>query len=118
MKLYTHVERIENELAELGKSAGDALSVEKLCAFDQLHYHGTDALDVALRQIGCEGAQSWLEIGSGIGGAARYLAHQGNIHVTALELQADQNEVATRGVPGGSRAPCPGPRRSDRRCSR
>jgi tRNA A58 N-methylase Trm61 len=23
-------------------------------------------------------------------------SHQGNIHVTALELQADQNEVATR----------------------
>jgi hypothetical protein len=45
MKLYTHVEHIGNELAELGIAADDELGVEQLSAFDQLHYHGTDALD-------------------------------------------------------------------------
>jgi cyclopropane fatty-acyl-phospholipid synthase-like methyltransferase len=96
MKLYTHVERIDNELAELGKCPGDPLDVDQLSAFDQLHYHGTAALDVALEMIGSGAQQHWLEIGSGIGGPARYLAHRGDIAVTALELQADQNELAAQ----------------------
>ena len=48
MKLYSHVERIDNELAEFGKSPEDALGVDELSAFDQLHYHATEALDIAL----------------------------------------------------------------------
>ena len=96
MKLYTHVERIDNELAELGKNPGDPISVDELSAFDQLHYHGTEALDFALGMIGSGADQHWLEIGSGIGGPARYLAHQGGIQITALELQPDQNDLAAQ----------------------
>jgi sarcosine/dimethylglycine N-methyltransferase len=94
MKLYTHVERIENELAELGHVRGDQLTVDELSAFDQLHYHGTEALDHALQQLAAAPGQHWLEIGSGIGGPARYLAQQGQLRMTALELQPDQNELA------------------------
>jgi cyclopropane fatty-acyl-phospholipid synthase-like methyltransferase len=100
MKLYTHVERVYNELAELGKSADAPLDVDELCAFDQLHYHGTGALDHALQALGAEpdGEEngSWLEIGSGLGGPARYLAAHGGVRITALELQADQHELAAR----------------------
>ena len=96
MKLYTHVERIDNELAELGKSASDPLSVDDLCRFDQLHYHGTDALDSALQIIGSSAGDQWLEIGSGIGGPARYIADRSDVQVTALELQSDQNELAAK----------------------
>ena len=94
MKLYTHVERIENELAELRHTRGDELTVDELSAFDQLHYHGTEALDHALQRLAAAPAQHWLEIGSGIGGPARYLAQQGQLQMTALELQPDQNELA------------------------
>jgi len=96
MKLYTHVERIDNELAELGIDPRSPLDLEMLSAFDQLHYHGTAALDDALRLLQAGPGQRWLEIGSGIGGPARYLAHRGGVHVTALELQPDQNELAAR----------------------
>jgi len=96
MKLYIHVERIDNELAELGHGPMDALTVDELSAFDQLHYHGTEALDSALQMIGAKPGQSWLEIGSGIGGPARYLAHHGGVRVTALELQPDQNNLAAQ----------------------
>jgi sarcosine/dimethylglycine N-methyltransferase len=96
MKLYTHVERIDNELAELGKSPSDPLNVAQLSPFDQLHYHGTDAIDEALASLGAGAGQHWLEIGSGLGGPARYLACEGGIQVTALELQADQNALAQR----------------------
>jgi sarcosine/dimethylglycine N-methyltransferase len=67
--------------------------LEELSAFDQLHYHGTDALDIAIRLIGVKPGQSLLEIGSGIGDPARYLANNSGAHITALELQADQNQV-------------------------
>lgn len=94
MKLYTHVGRIYRELGELGKTFEDPLSVYDLAPFDQLHYHGTDALDVALAMIGVGEKQNWLEIGSGIGGPARYLANCSEAHITALELQPDQHELA------------------------
>lgn len=94
MKLYTHVGRIFRELGELGKTVDDALSVDELSAFDQLHYHGTQALDVAMAMLGVDGQQRWLEIGSGLGGPARYLAAYSDAQVTALELQPDQHEVA------------------------
>ena len=45
MKLYNNVERIFNELREIGKSTSDTLLSEDLAKFDQLHYHGTDAID-------------------------------------------------------------------------
>jgi cyclopropane fatty-acyl-phospholipid synthase-like methyltransferase len=96
MKLYTHVERIENELAELGHAPADDLTVDELSAFDQLHYHGTEALDHALQRLSAAPGQHWLEIGSGIGGPARYLAQHGQLQMTALELQSDQNELATQ----------------------
>ncbi len=94
MKLYTHVERIYRELGELGKTIEDPLNVDELSAFDQLHYHGTDALDVALALLGGEPGSNWLEIGSGLGGPARYLAANSEARITALELQQDQHEVA------------------------
>ena len=94
MKLYTNVERVYNELAELGRGENDLLSVEEVSSFDQLHYHGTDALDTAIRLIGISPEQSLLEIGSGIGGPARYLASKSGAHITALELQDDQNQIA------------------------
>ena len=45
MKLYNNVERIFNELREIGKSTRDTLLAEDLAKFDQLHYHGTDAIN-------------------------------------------------------------------------
>ena len=94
MKLYTNVERVYNELAELGKSDSDNLTVEELSIFDQLHYHGTDAIDTAIQLLDIRPDQNLLEIGSGIGGPSRYLAKYSGAHITALELQADQNVVA------------------------
>jgi cyclopropane fatty-acyl-phospholipid synthase-like methyltransferase len=94
MKLYTNVERVYNELAELGIGGSEPLKVEHLSTFDQLHYHGTGALDKAIHLLGIESGQQLLEVGSGIGGPARYLASKTGANITALELQADQNQVA------------------------
>ncbi len=94
MKLYTHIERIHNELAELGKSSSDPLRVDEISSFDQLHYHGTQAVDEAMAMMDVDGKTRILEIGSGFGGPARHIAASTGARVTALELQPDQNALA------------------------
>lgn len=94
MKLYTHIERIHNELAELGKSADEPLRVDEISAIDQLHYHGTRAVDEAVALMGIDTNTRVLEIGSGFGGPARHLASRTGAHVFALELQPDQDRLA------------------------
>jgi len=94
MKLYTHVDRVCNELREIGKSDTDPLRAEELSSFDQLHYHGTAAVDHAISELAISSGTSVLEIGSGIGGPARHIASRVGARVTALELQSDHNDLA------------------------
>jgi len=94
MKLYSDVHRIYNELAVLGIAPGQDLRVDQLTPFDQFHYNGTDAVDAALNVLNLKPGSRILDVGSGIGGPARYIAAKTGAHVTALELQPDLNEVA------------------------
>src|SRR4029079_10198958 len=94
MKLYERVERSHNELALLDIDADAPLTVEQLTPFDNYHYFGTEAVDEAIVTLGLKPGMRVLDIGSGIGGAARYIAAQGGAHVTALELQPDLDMLA------------------------
>jgi SAM-dependent methyltransferase len=94
MKLYSAVDRVHADLAEAGFGRTDALSVQGLSAFDQLHYHGTDSVDAACQAIGISEKSRVLDVGSGFGGPARWIAHTTGAHVTAVELQADMNAEA------------------------
>ena len=95
MKLYHHVDRVLTELRQMGKEDEGPLSVDELTPFDQLHYHGTEAVDYAVRATGVSASSSVLEIGSGLGGPARHIAATVGAQVTALELQSDQNQLAS-----------------------
>jgi len=94
MKLYNNVDRIFNELKEIGKSTSSTLLVEDLTKFDQLHYHGTDAIDIFIEKLEINEKTKILDVGSGIGGPARYLADKTGAEITAIELQSDQNNLA------------------------
>jgi cyclopropane fatty-acyl-phospholipid synthase-like methyltransferase len=94
MKLYDRVERVHNELAVIDGGLGGPLTVEQLTPFDQYHYLGTDAVDAAIAALGLTSEMRVLDIGSGIGGPARYIASRSGAHVTALELQPDLDAVA------------------------
>ncbi len=94
MKLYSDVHRIYNNLAALGIGPRDTLSAAQLSPFDQYHYGGTDAVDLALAALGVTAGAHVLDIGSGIGGPARHIAQKTGARVTALELQADLDSVA------------------------
>lgn len=92
--LYTNLDRIANGLAGLGVGPADRIAPEQLFSLDQWHYHGTAAIRAAANSLGLGPESRVLEIGSGIGGPARYLAHAVGCHVTALELQARVHAVA------------------------
>jgi cyclopropane fatty-acyl-phospholipid synthase-like methyltransferase len=87
MPLYTHLDRIERGLAAQGIAPGAAVRPEQLFALDQWHYHGTEAIAAAARTLGLTAASHVLDIGAGVGGPARFLAHTVGCRVTALELQ-------------------------------
>ena len=93
MKLYSDVHRIYKELAALGIGPDQPLRVDQLTPFDQYHYDGTAAVDAALAVFSLADGAKVLDIGSGIGGPARYIAAQAAAQVTAVELQADLNAV-------------------------
>ncbi|XP_074659268.1 uncharacterized protein LOC141912012 isoform X2 [Tubulanus polymorphus] len=94
MQLYSEVDRIYNDLEEMGYARADQLNVEDVSKFDHYHYYGTDAIDEAIAKLNITSESSVLDIGSGLGGTSRYLAHKTGCHVTAVELQSDLNDVA------------------------
>ena len=91
MKLYNFIDRIYNELRELGKATSGPLSVNELSSFDQLHYHGTQAIDFTIKKLNINHKSKILEIGSGLGGPARYLAKKTGANITTVELQEDHH---------------------------
>lgn len=94
MALYDHVDRIRNEIVELGRDPDGPLEAELLWPFDQYHYDGVRAVDDVARRLGLTAGEKVLEIGSGIGGPARRLAAVHGVRVTALELQPELHALA------------------------
>jgi cyclopropane fatty-acyl-phospholipid synthase-like methyltransferase len=93
MPLYTHLDRIERGLAAQGIGPGEPVRPEQLFALDQWHYHGTEAIAAAARTLGLGPKSRVLDVGAGVGGPARFLAHTIGCHVTALELQPALHEI-------------------------
>ena len=94
MKLYHHPERIYNEL-NVSAQEDVKLKVQDLSSFDQYHYQGTQAVDDAIHLLNISSEDRIIEVGSGIGGPARYLADKTGCHVTALELQEDLHQIGS-----------------------
>jgi sarcosine/dimethylglycine N-methyltransferase len=66
-----------------------------LCVHDQDHYGGTAAVDRLMRQAGVGAADRVLDVCSGLGGPARYIAWQAGCDVTGLDLTASRVDGAT-----------------------
>jgi len=96
---------IMNALKERGKETGD-LTVEDLTALghlDQYHYLGVEANDHVIDILGLDKSVHVLDIGSGIGGPARYIAAKSGCTITGVELQEDicvAGQELTARVPG------------------
>lgn len=94
MALYLS-DRLPRELAALRiRKENESIEIEDLLAFDQMHYDGENAMISAISSMEISSASRIIDIGSGYGGPARYVAWKTGAYVTALELQPEINKEA------------------------
>ncbi|CAF1404384.1 unnamed protein product [Adineta ricciae] len=102
MRLYNKPElliSLRNNLRVNGFSKGP-ISYKDLLPFDQNHYHGTEVLDLAMKELNFldqnMNSNRWaIQIGSNLGGCARYLAGEYHLNILAIELQNDLSQFAS-----------------------
>ena len=81
-------------LSAAGKNP-DHLTSDDLMPVDEFHVRGRKATVELARDLGIDKNMQVLDVGCGIGGAARYLAREFGCCVTGLDLSADYCRVAT-----------------------
>ncbi len=79
-------------LSAAGKDAG-ALQVEDLAEIDQFHAGGAHATRALIRRSRIQPGMRVIDVGGGLGGPARLIAHETGGTVTVLDLSADSCRV-------------------------
>jgi len=74
----------------------DGLTEDDLKDFDQDHYGGVDALDALADVAGIRAGHHVLDVCSGVGGPARWLAFRRGCRVTGLDFTTSRVESAKR----------------------
>lgn len=92
---YTHgklLESIQAAVTKLGKTV-DSVTIEDLAPVDEFHIGGRLATDNLLDQISFSENDHILDVGCGLGGAARYVANKLNNRVTGIDLTQEYIDV-------------------------
>ncbi len=76
---------IEEALSNLGKSPED-VTIEDLSPVDEFHIGGRQATDHLISQLNPSKQDHILDVGCGLGGAARYVTNQYHNRVTGIDL--------------------------------
>ena len=76
--------------------AEHAITEDHLKEFDQDHYGGIAALETLAKEAGITRVHHVLDICSGMGGPARYLAHTVGCRVTGIDLTESRFRAASR----------------------
>eukprot|EP00747_Dinoflagellata_sp_TGD_P184344 gnl/TRDRNA2_/TRDRNA2_39884_c0_seq1.p1 gnl/TRDRNA2_/TRDRNA2_39884_c0~~gnl/TRDRNA2_/TRDRNA2_39884_c0_seq1.p1 ORF type:complete len:368 (-),score=71.07 gnl/TRDRNA2_/TRDRNA2_39884_c0_seq1:32-1030(-) len=95
---------VHNALRDMGKETGDlAISdLTRLGHLDQYHYLGVEANDHVIDILGLDDTVNVVDIGSGIGGPARYISAKSGCRITGVEIQED---LCTAGAELTARVP-------------
>ena len=91
------VRAVHDALRKRGKATGP-LGIDDLCSLghlDQYHYLGLEACDDVADTLNLGPGSTLLDVGSGIGGPARYLAATTGCRAIGVELQAELCDAAT-----------------------
>jgi SAM-dependent methyltransferase len=92
---YTHgglTEAIRDGLTSLGK-APDSVTIDDLAPVDEFHIGGRIASEDFLDQLGLTAETQVLDIGCGLGGAARFVATRYGCRVTGIDLTREYVET-------------------------
>ena len=87
------VDRVQQVLEQAGLGSG-RLPWSDLAPLDQFHVRGLEASKELADALNVKEGQSLLDVGSGLGGPARYLAAVHRIHVTGIDLTPAFIEVS------------------------
>ena len=85
--------KILHALTAAGKDP-DRLNFEDLVPIDEFHIRGRKATIELARDLGLNNSMQVLDVGCGLGGAARYLANTFGCRVTGVDLSADYCRAA------------------------
>jgi sarcosine/dimethylglycine N-methyltransferase len=88
-------QQIRHDLARDGIELS-TLTEEILKDYDQDHFGGLEAVDMLAEKAGISGSTHVLDVCSGMGGPARYLAHRLGCRVTGLDVTKSRHEGAIR----------------------
>lgn len=94
---YTHgnlVAAIRGGVLSLGKTI-DHITVDDLAPVDEFHVGGRQASVEFLGQLGLTPEKHILDVGCGLGGAARFVADRYGCHVSGIDLTPEYVEAAT-----------------------
>jgi ubiquinone/menaquinone biosynthesis C-methylase UbiE len=92
---YTHgglIEAIRVGIASLGK-APETATVDDLAPVDEFHIGGRKASEDFLGQLGLTAEKHILDVGCGLGGAARFVASRYGSRVTGIDLTGEYVET-------------------------
>jgi ubiquinone/menaquinone biosynthesis C-methylase UbiE len=87
------MDRMKQALEKAGLGSGP-LQWSDLVGFDQFHVRGLEATKEMADALKLKPGQSVLDVGSGLGGPARYLAAVHGVHVTGIDLTPDYVAVS------------------------
>lgn len=93
---YTHgnlVTAIRRGIESLGKTI-DTVTVDDLAPVDEFHIGGRTASEDFLNQLGLSPEKHILDVGSGLGGAARFVASRYRCRVSGIDLTPEYVETA------------------------
>ena len=84
--------RIKDALHSEGKTT-DALKLEDLAGVDELHVGGLETIRPIVRSLGVGSGDVTLDLGSGLGGPARFIARETGSRVVGVDLSADNTQA-------------------------
>ena len=86
------IEAIRDGVMRMGKTTG-SVTVDDLAPVDEFHIGGRGATERLIGQLQPATTDHFLDIGSGLGGAARFVADRYRCRVTGIDLTRDYVEA-------------------------